>query len=263
MQRALSTLSVQGLATNRDFLLQLLAHPAFLSGDLHTHFIDQHFPDGIHTAPSAAQLREAAVAATLAAQAAREEERALVPGVPSGFRNNRFAPEWTSYDAPSGDELRVEYVHAGGGRFEVTVGEEVSQVVRVASVADGAATNLRLEVDGLRRTYRVVHAGERCFVQWAQASVELREQPRFPDLAAKVPAGGCVAPMPGKVIEVRVAPGDRVAAGQTLLVMEAMKMEHAVTASADGLVAEVHVGTGDQVEADALLALVTPDDAAA
>ena len=69
--------------------------------------------------------------------------------------------------------------------------------------------------------------------------------------------------MPGKIIEVRVQAGDRVAAGQTLLVMEAMKMEHAVTASADGVVAELYVAASEQVEADTLLALVTPDDDAA
>ncbi|MCB9658425.1 MAG: ATP-grasp domain-containing protein [Sandaracinaceae bacterium] len=263
MQRALSMLSVQGLATNRDFLLQLLAHPAFLSGDLHTHFIDQHFPDGITTDASAAQLEEAALVAALAAQAAREGARAVVPGVPSGFRNNRFAPEWAAFEPPSGDSLRVEYVHAGAGRFEVTLPSGSRQVTRIAAETSGRAITLRLEVDGLRRSYRVVLADERCFVQWAEASVELREQPRFPDLAAQVPKGGCVAPMPGKIIEVRVQAGDRVAAGQTLLVMEAMKMEHAVTASADGVVAELYVAASEQVEADTLLALVTPDDDAA
>ena len=259
MQRALSSLSVQGLATNRDFLLQLLAHPAFVAGDLHTHFIDQHFPDGIATAPSAAQLEEAALAATLAAQAIRERARAVVPGTPSGYRNNRWSPEWTVYEHPDGGELRVTYVHLGDGRFEVAVPSGTRQVSRVAVELDGRASTLRLEVDGLRRTYRVVLVEERCFVQWPGGSVELREQPRFPDLAAQVPVGGCVAPMPGKIIEVRVQQGDRVTAGQTLLVMEAMKMEHAVTASAAGVVAEVHVAAGEQVEADALLALVTPD----
>ena len=94
------------------------------------------------------------------------------------------------------------------------------------------------------------------------SSVSLDEVPRFPDLAARVPVGGCVAPMPGKIILVRVAAGEKVAAGQTLLVMEAMKMEHAVTASAAGVVAELYVAAGDQVEADTLLALVTPEEAA-
>ena len=166
------------------------------------------------------------------------------------------------YEHEAAGELRVTYVHLGDAQFEVGLPSGTRQVRRVAVAAEGSASTLRLEVDGLRRTYRVVLEGERCFVQWPQGSVALREQPRFPDLAAQVPVGGCVAPMPGKIIEVRVQQGDRVAAGQTLLVMEAMKMEHAVTASAAGVVAEVHVAAGEQVEADALLALVTPDEAA-
>ena len=262
MQRALSQLSVQGLATNRDFLLQLLAHPAFLAGDLHTHFIDQHFPDGIVTAPSDALLEEAALAATLAAQAGREGERAVVPGIPSGFRNNRWGKEWAAYAQDSGAELRVQYAHLGSGRFDVSVPSGARDVRRVSARREGHATVLTLEVDGLRRTYRVVQVGERHFVQWSGGSVSLDEVPRFPDLAARVPVGGCVAPMPGKIILVRVAAGERVAAGQTLLVMEAMKMEHAVTASAAGVVAELYVAAGDQVEADTLLALVTPEEAA-
>ena len=67
--------------------------------------------------------------------------------------------------------------------------------------------------------------------------------------------------MPGKIIEVRVAVGDSVTAGQTLLVMEAMKMEHAVTAGEDGVVSALHVAAGDQVEADALLAVVGEGEA--
>ncbi len=186
----------------------------------------------------------------------------MVPGIPSGFRNNRWGKEWAAFALDSGAELRVQYAHLGSGRFDVSVPSGARDVRRVSAQREGHATVLTLEVDGLRRTYRVVQVGERHFVQWAGGSVSLDEVPRFPDLAARVPVGGCVAPMPGKIILVRVAAGEKVAAGQTLLVMEAMKMEHAVTASAAGVVAELYVAAGDQVEADTLLALVTPEEAA-
>ncbi|MBW1761433.1 MAG: biotin/lipoyl-binding protein [Deltaproteobacteria bacterium] len=80
--------------------------------------------------------------------------------------------------------------------------------------------------------------------------------PRFPDKSQAIPAGACIAPMPGKVVELRVAEGDTVQAGQVLLIMEAMKMEHSVTAPQDGTVSQVTVGAGDQVDADALLIVV-------
>ena len=84
--------------------------------------------------------------------------------------------------------------------------------------------------------------------------------PRHPDPAPRVAAGSLVAPMPGTVLRVLVGPGDDVAAGQPLVVVEAMKMEHQIVAPAAGTVAEVLVAVGDQVDTgQALLRL--EDDA--
>ena len=69
-------------------------------------------------------------------------------------------------------------------------------------------------------------------------------------------AGGYSAPMPGKVLDVRVQPGNAVTKGQALLTMEAMKMEHLVTASSDGVVAEVRVASGQQVDAGQVLIVI-------
>jgi propionyl-CoA carboxylase alpha chain len=94
-------------------------------------------------------------------------------------------------------------------------------------------------------------------VQTPRGDLELAEKPRF-ELPGAVAAaeGSFVAPMPGKVIELRVATGDRVAAGDVLVVLEAMKMEHPMRAAADGVVTEVRVAQGDQVEAGAVLLVV-------
>ena len=80
------------------------------------------------------------------------------------------------------------------------------------------------------------------------------------DIDGTLTAGGrLTAPMPGKVIDLRVQLGDRVEAGQTVLVLEAMKMEHPMLAHEDGVVSEVRVALGDQVESGALLLVVEPD----
>ena len=89
-------------------------------------------------------------------------------------------------------------------------------------------------------------------------SVALRQVPRFPLPEVVRPAGSLLAPMPGTVGRVAVAVGDAVTEGTPLLTLEAMKLEHAVRAPADGVVTELLVGPGDQVEAGALLAVVTP-----
>ena len=79
-------------------------------------------------------------------------------------------------------------------------------------------------------------------------TVTVRVQPRFPDPDRGRAAGGFAAPMPGVIVEVRVEPGEQVAAGRTLVVMEGMKMEHHVSAPCDGTVTEVLVAPGDQVD---------------
>ena len=90
--------------------------------------------------------------------------------------------------------------------------------------------------------------------------VSLVEPPRFPDPSESVVAGSLLAPMPGAVIRVEVTVGDEVSAGQPLLVMEAMKMEHTILAGADGIVAELPVKIGDQVGAGDVLVVITGSD---
>jgi propionyl-CoA carboxylase alpha chain len=83
--------------------------------------------------------------------------------------------------------------------------------------------------------------------------------PRFTLPGSEEPSGGLVAPMPGKVIEIRVEVGDHVTAGQTMILLEAMKMEHPMRAAMDGIVAEIRVEAGEQVENETLLLVIEPD----
>jgi len=253
MRGVLRSLSVQGLTTNREFLLRVLDHPAFIAGEIDTHFIERHLGDGLADEPSEVNSLRAAVVAALAEQQQRDLERELVPDVPSGWRNNYHSPQWVEYAAGERD-LRVEYRHLGDNRFSVSVGDEA----RDLSVVSWEPPYLTFEDGAHRQRARVVFDADRVFVHSAGFDATLHRKPRFPDKLLAVPAGGCIAPMPGKVIELRVAEGDSVQAGQVLLIMEAMKMEHTVTAPHDGTVAQVSVAAGDQVDADALLAVVEP-----
>jgi propionyl-CoA carboxylase alpha chain len=113
-----------------------------------------------------------------------------------------------------------------------------------------------LEVAGLRRTIEVHAAGDVAFVDSALGSSELREEPRFPPPPAAGGSGSLAAPMPGRVVRVSVREGDRVAAGDELLALEAMKMEHRIEAPCAGRVAALHVAAGDFVAAGAVLAVI-------
>jgi 3-methylcrotonyl-CoA carboxylase alpha subunit len=251
MRRALRSLSVQGVTTNREFLLRVLDHPAFIAGDIDTHFIDRHLQDELGDGPSKADEQRAAIAAALADQQRRDRDRVVVPDVPSGWRNNYHTPQSVEYVFGE-REVRVDYRHLGADRFTVWTGEEARNV-RVVSWEPPLVT---LEEGAHRWRARISVDGARTYVHTSQFSIGLVRKPRFPDKSQAVPPGGCVAPMPGKIIELRVAEGDSVQAGQVLMIMEAMKMEHSVTAPQDGTVGQILVTAGDQVDADALLVLV-------
>ncbi len=251
MRGALRSLSVHGVVTNREFLLQVLDHPEFVAGNVDTHFIDTHMGEALAAAPDEAHAWTASVAATLAAEQRREQGRTVLPKVPSGWRNNFHSPQFDEFERDD-ETFRVEYRYVANDVFHVTAGSEPVEV----RVVSWDAPTLTLEIDGHRSRFRVIEEGDAVFVHTRELDVALRRKARFPEKSSAVPTGGCVSPMPGKIIELRVAEGDRVQAGQVLLIMEAMKMEHSVTAPQEGTVTSLSVAAGDQVDADALLAVV-------
>ena len=113
-----------------------------------------------------------------------------------------------------------------------------------------------MSVSGVRRCYDV-GLGTTTYVDSALGHSALVEDPRFPIPGVALAAGSLTAPMPGTVLRVTVVVGDEVKAGDALVVLEAMKMEHAVRAVADGTVAEVLVSEGGQVDSGAVLVVVS------
>jgi propionyl-CoA carboxylase alpha chain len=115
-----------------------------------------------------------------------------------------------------------------------------------------------LEHDGLRTTYDISVEDRTVYVDWAGGHASYRRVPRFTDPADAVASGSLLAPMPGTVIRVDVAEGDEVAAGQAVVVLEAMKMQHTVTAPHAGNVTTMSAQAGVQVAAGEVLAVVEP-----
>jgi len=244
---ALAKLRISGLVTNRDFLVNTLRHPAFLSGDTTTEFIEKHSPARSRQC-EAGELPFALLAAALTASAHRNRERSVLKGVPVGWRNNRSTLETTRY-AFRAQEFAIGHAQERDGSLTCTIDEE-SHIVRRFAALEGQVT---LEIDGVRRTASVLVRDDQVWVQTAHGEIVLRELPRFPETARQALASGYSAPMPGKVVSVHTAGGAAVKAGDLLIVLEAMKMEHRVTAGSDATVAEVRVVAGGQVEAGEVL----------
>ncbi len=154
-----------------------------------------------------------------------------------------------------------------------TIGESPSSPARTATVHRWGTDAIDVELDGLRRTARVTRATkskpnsttDQLHVQTPSTTLTFSVVPRFttPNSEEKSLGvdGGLVAPMPGSVLEVRVAPGDMVSAGQVVLVLEAMKMEHQITAPIAGQIDEVRVAIGQQVELGLVMVTMRPDEA--
>jgi acetyl/propionyl-CoA carboxylase alpha subunit len=125
-------------------------------------------------------------------------------------------------------------------------------------VADACASpdRVTLTVDGVRRTVDVHRVGDAVYLDSPLGSTELREVERFPEPQASEEAGSLHAPMPGTVVRVEVADGQSVAAGTVIVVLEAMKMEHAVRAPHDGVVASLSATVGQTVDTGEVLAVV-------
>ena len=254
LRGALGRLALQGVTTNRDFLRAVLGHPAFVAGETHTHFIADHFPPEQRIFPATAdQLTWALLAATLGDAEARRATNPHVPAVRPGFRADRAATQWTTFAGPEGD-ARVEYrctgTATGTGRYRARVGTGAWVDAVVSATGDG---HLDLTVDGLRRVLRVVRDAELHAVRGPGFTVRLFEHDRFPERIAAQGHGGCRAPMPGRVVQVLVSAGESVAAGASLVILEAMKMEQVITAPQAGTVARICVEVGGRVEAGAIL----------
>ena len=251
---ALERMRIHGVTTNRDFLVNVLRSDPFLDGDTTTHFIEVHRPPRTR-AVTAEALRAALVATALVGQARNRASAKSLRGIPSGWRNNPSQMQELRF-RHDGQEVPVRYLRQRDGRFAFEVGEHRGRARLLTLEGDRAS----VEIDGVREVVTVVRAGRDAWVQGALGEVHLVEIPRFPEAEIEAVAGGHNAPMPGKILAVHVKAGDRVARGQLVIVLEAMKMEHRILAAADGVVREIRAHVGGQVEAGQLLLVIEGEE---
>ncbi|GAA4207302.1 biotin carboxylase N-terminal domain-containing protein [Streptosporangium oxazolinicum] len=242
---ALAGARIHGLVTNRDLLVEVLRHPAFLAGDTHTGFLEEHGLTGVPGAhpgrPGVARL--SALAAALAGAAANRAAATVQAGLPSGWRNVVSRPQRAVFaEAEISYRITRDGLRAEGFPDTVLVGATPSLVV--------------LETSGVRHRFAVARYDGVTHVDSPLGSVRLTPLARLPEPVEHVPPGSLVAPMPGTVLRVDVEPGEAVGAGRVVVVLEAMKMEHRIAAPAPGTVAAVNVTPGRQVEAGAVLAVI-------
>ncbi len=277
---ALAKARIHGLVTNRDLLVEILRDPGFLDGEVSTAFLDELAERG-H--PGRATPAHAGALALLAVAVARTEQRArrrrAQSRIPAGWRNVLAEPQRLSVQGRIGAtdvEGVVAWHGPGGGRPAYTFvdpypgtdesyGPTVATEV-VAAELDGPVAVVILSFEGVASRFTVVETldaaddGGRYDVDGPWGHVALTVPARFVDPADAVAGGSLLAPMPGTVVRVAVEAGQQVAAGDTVLVLEAMKMQHTVAAPTAGTVTEINVRPGAQVASGEVLAVVEGEE---
>jgi propionyl-CoA carboxylase alpha chain len=252
---ALTRSHLHGVRTNRDLLVNVLRHPAFLDGATDTAFFETHgLADLAAPLAGADDVRLSAIAAALADAVHNRSTATVFGSIPSGWRNVASGYQTKTYLDDGGTEHRVEY------RF-IRTGLVLPDDASIRLVSASADEVVLADGNGVARGFAVARHDQDVYVDSAYGPVHLVALPRFPEPGSAVEKGSLVAPMPGNVIRLGAAVGDAVTAGQPLIWLEAMKMEHTIAAPTAGVLAELNVDTGDQVEVGAVLARVdAPQD---
>ncbi|WP_030868503.1 biotin carboxylase N-terminal domain-containing protein [Streptomyces sp. NRRL F-2747] len=273
LRGALADTVILGVQTNAGFLRRLLAHPDVVSGDLDTGLVERDLPsllpEGVpDEVYAAAALLSAARPAPSRNPAGGSGDPGWVDpfGAGDGWRLGG-TPAWTvrHFRLPGQDPVEVRTRPAGPGSGS---GAATELLVAAGAPARGrivafGADRLTVELDGVTHRFTYAASPEGTWLGRDADSWHVQNHdPVTASLTGSARSGAdtLAAPMPGTVTVVKVAVGDKVAAGQSLLVVEAMKMEHVISAPHSGTVTELDVSPGSTVAMDQVLAVVTPDE---
>jgi 3-methylcrotonyl-CoA carboxylase alpha subunit len=251
LQEALSAYEVVGVTTNLEFLGAVAAHPAFAEGEVDTGFIDKHREQLM---PGPASTDDHVLAVGCLHELLRIEQKAV-------DRARQSTDPYSPWHGTGGWRLNDDNHHTlhlrdDSETFVVRAHfrpdhfllELPGKAVRAAGRLHEAGS-LRVDLDGSCFSARVVRVGDELSIFSEGRSYRLSlHNPLAAAMEAEEAPGALVSPMPGTIVEVKVAPGERVSAGQPLIVLEAMKMEHTVRSTGDGVVERIHFEAGEQVE---------------
>ena len=261
LRRAMAATHVAGLETNAGFLHALASHPSFGEGDVSTRFIDD-YSEALFAQPDAGLRVWAAL--ILWKQHQRAAQGHLWPDDFSGFRINRPNRElfWIEHQ---GNPALLSFNQIDGDQFRATLEPDASAAARregrdpqepitfsFTGSCEGNSIRLQLDEETTNAFVAPHRDGARVWIGASHWDIA------FPNPLEGIAAhhsseGSLKAPMPGVVTMLTTSPGDTVKAGEPILVMEAMKMEHAIKAPFDGAVKAHHFAPGDQVKDGDLL----------
>ncbi|HIV78762.1 MAG TPA: acetyl/propionyl/methylcrotonyl-CoA carboxylase subunit alpha [Candidatus Sphingomonas excrementigallinarum] len=247
---ALDAFEIVGPGTNIDFVSALMQHPRFRSGALSTGFIAEEYPEGFHGAPASEELtRTLAAVAAFAATAEADRARRI-----DGQLGHRLQPpaDWTVRIGGVDHAVNVSTDGIGVDGAELDLAIAYTPGDRMIAVEDEEGETLHVRIARTRTGFKLTTRG----ASHAARVLPARAAPYAQHLIEKVPpdlSKFLIAPMPGLLVRLDVAEGDKVEAGQPLAVVEAMKMENILRAAKTGTVKAISAKTGDSLAVDAVI----------
>ena len=243
LARGLEKAHFGGVKTNRDFLISCLRNESFINGNTTTDFIEREKPNSEQVL-SENQIFNASAAIALWIAMGNRASDEVTDFMPSNWTNGRMPYQRIKLMILK-NEIEIKYQLKRSGLFEV-----MGTNCKIHAVDE---SGIDVEVGSHRFFAQVTRADDQILINMPFGDLDAVIVPRFIEPGNEVPEGGLVAPMPGKVIEVRVKKGDKVKAGDTLIIIEAMKMEHSIKATENGKVTKLMVSLNQQVDNGATL----------
>lgn len=250
--RAVEESTLFGVNINSEFLCEVLRHPSFVQGQATTAFIGEDFADSPSMQPQNPETSLVALAAIISHL--KQEPQKDFSSTLSGWSNTSQAP-WP-YTLRSGDASWELMLAQNDQQYRIDIGEQ-SHAFEVSELTD---THLSYVSDQVRKTLEYQIVGGQIFLRIGGAYLHFEDSTHAAISAEESAGSGQItASMDGAIIEVFVEPGQRVSKGETLLILEAMKMEHPLKSDLDGQVESITVSKGDQVKLRQLLVSVQAD----
>ena len=242
LAKALRLTKLAGIKNNKEFLELALLSKSFMKGDTTTDFIERTKLSRAKQLPLNA-LEEAAIAIAMESQAINRKSATVMKGVRSGWRNSAMPPQTLKLESKK-IEVEVTYHSRRDGCFLVSTSAGEPKSVKVLSAGCG---KIDIEIDGLRTKYEALKIDRTWYLHDYRGQIELKESPRVLSKQEEEVTSEIKSPMPGSVIKTFFRENDKVSKGDTILILEAMKMEHQILAPRSGKISRIHARTGDQV----------------
>ena len=243
LARGLEKAHMGGVVTNRQFLISCLRNENFISGNTTTDFIER---EALETKKnlSVNELHQTSTALALWLAQQNRVSDPVTGFMPANWTNGRMPLQRVKLLFIQ-DEIEVQYKLNKDNLYEV--------MGSICEIYHCDSAGIDVEIDSHRFYAHVTEAGSEITINMPFGDVNASVLPRFIEPGNDVPEGSLIAPMPGKVIDVKVKKGSKVKAGDTLVIIEAMKMEHAIKATETGKIAKVMIKLNDQVDNGATL----------